>query len=143
MRLLLLLVVCFVPSVFPQKIDPEGKAIIYVYSNAFNTTLGRVRKPVYMDDREIADIRPERYFVAVVEPGKRAFHLRNKKFGGVVLDVKAGQSYYLRINWKSGFTVSLAGIESVPAENGEFDINQLKPVDKGNIKDTSIVTLSL
>src|SRR5687768_5788515 len=95
---ILLLVLCLSPAVFAQNIDTEGKAIVYVYSNAFNTTNGRVQKPVFMDDKEIADIRPERYFIAVIAPGKRSFHLRNKKFGGVVLDVKAGETHYLRVN---------------------------------------------
>ena len=112
----------------------KKKAIVYVYSYSTTTTLGQIRKPVFLDDKEIADIRPERYFIALIAPGKHSLHLKNKKFGGVEKEFEAGQTYYIRIDWRNnGMSVVPAGFVIVPADNGIFDLKQLKPVDKGNI----------
>lgn len=121
----------------------SDRAIVYFYSYSTVTTLGQVRKPVYLDDDEICDIRPEHYFIAVIAPGKHAFHLKNKKFGGIEKEFAAGETYYLRMEWKAGGKLTPAGISLVAPDSGAFDIKQLRPVDKKNIKDESIVFLSL
>ena len=115
-----------------------------MYSYATTTTVGQIKKPVFLDTKEIADIRPEKFFIAVVPPGKHVFHLKNKKFGGIEKELLAGATYYIRIDWRNnGLMIVPAGLISMPEENGQFDVKQLKPVDKSNIKDPSIVTTSL
>lgn len=122
----------------------DGKAIVYVYSYSATTTLGQIRKPVYLNGKEIADIRPEHYFIALIEPGKHTLHLKNKKFGGVERDFVAGETYYLRIDWGSnGFAIVPRGFAFVGSDNGIFDVKQLAPIDKGNIKNPEIVVLEL
>lgn len=135
MKTLLLLVLLVAPA-FGQK------AVVYVYTYSATTTIGQVRKPVFLDGKEIADIRPEKYFIALIEPGRHVFHLKNKKLGGIEKEFEAGQTYYLRLDWRSGSKLSPQGFVSVGAENGAYDVKQLKPVDKKNIKDASIVVLS-
>jgi hypothetical protein len=120
-----------------------GKAIVYVYTYSASTTIGTVRKPVFLDDKEIADIRPEKFFIALIEPGKHTFSLKNKKLGGIEKEFEAGKTYYLRVDWRSGAKLSPQGFVSVNEENGAYDVRQLKPIDKKNIKDPNIAVLSL
>lgn len=121
----------------------DGQAIVYFYSYATTTTLGRVKKPVFLDDAEIAQIRPERFFIALVEPGKHTFRLKNKKFGGIEMDFEAGKTYYIRINWESEGKLKPAGIVLMPPESGAYDIKQLRPVGRENIKDQSRIFLKI
>lgn len=121
----------------------DTKATIYVYALTASSTIGTVKKSVYLDGKEIAQIRPERFFIAAVEAGRHTMHFQNKKFGGVEMDFQAGTVYYLRIGWKVGLSIKPNGITVMPAESGAFEIKQLKTVDKGQVKDTDIVRLSL
>jgi len=121
----------------------SGKAIVYFYSLAATTTIGRVKKPVFVDDIEIADIRPEKYFIVLLDPGKHTFRMRNKKLGGIEMDFEADKTYYIRVNWATGNIVKPVGISKVEPEAGAYDIKQLVPVDKNNIKAKSVVFTEL
>lgn len=128
----------------PQPVpDPDATAIVYFYSLATTVTLGQVKKPVFLDDKEIAFIRPERYFIVVLDAGKHNFRLKNKKFGGIEMNFEAGKTYYIRINWESEGTLRPSGISKIAEESGAFDIKQLRPVDEGNIKDKTQVFTKL
>lgn len=141
--LILTMLLLLAATTFGQQ-SRNDKAIVYVYSYSTTTTIGQIRKPVFLDGKEIADIRPERFFIALVEPGKHIFHLKNKKFGGIEKDFQAGTTYYIRIDWRNnGLAIVPGGFLTMPAENGAFDIKQLRPIDKGNVKDSAVVKLSL
>lgn len=142
MKFLLLasLLLIFPAFAFAQS-KTEGKAIVYVYSNKTTTTFGMVKKPVFMDDMELADVRPAHYFIVLVDPGKHSFHLKKKKFGGVEMDFEAGKTYYLRLEWRNHTMIGNFGI--VAPENAAFDLKQMKPVDQNNIKNTKLVVLTL
>ena len=141
--LVLLSIVLFSISAVAQTRDHADKAIVYVYSYAAGVTLGRVKKPVYVGETELADIRPAKYFIVLLDPGKHAFHLRNKKFGGIEQEFKAGEIYYVRVVWSMDAALKPGGFVLMTRENGEYDIKQLKPIDKGNIRDKSMVITAL
>lgn len=124
---------------FAQTSDrSQNKAVVYFYSLKTIKTLGQVKKPVFLDDVEIAEVRPERYFVVVLAPGKHNFRLRDRKFGGIEMDFEAGKTYYLKMGWQADSMLKPSGISRVEPESGAFDIKQLKPVDAKNIKDKSV-----
>lgn len=125
------------------KPENEGKAIVYFYSLATIRTIGQVKKPVFLDDKEIAEIRPERYFIALLDPGKHSFRLKNKKFGGIEMDFEAGKTYYIRIGWTSDGILKPTGISLIPVESGAYDIKHLRPVDAKNIKNREIAFTEL
>lgn len=147
MKNLILILVCalFAGTVYAQTqpAKTEKPAIVYFYSLATTTTLGRVKKPVFLDDREIAEIRPARYFIVLLDAGKHSFRLRNKKFGGIEMDFEAGKTYFLRMDWETDGKLTPKGISKVEPESGAYDIKQLRPVGKENIKDKKIVFLEL
>jgi hypothetical protein len=118
------------------------KATVYVYSYRHVRTLGRVAPPVYLDGKVLAKLDGARFFVVRLEPGTHSFHLKDKKRGGIELDFKAGETYYVRMDMREGTTVGPAGLTLVPKENAEFDLKQMKPADKGDIKDKERVSTS-
>lgn len=128
----------------PRRQDtiPADKATVYVYSYRHVRTLGRVAPPVYLDGKVLAKLDGARFFVVRLEPGTHSFHLKDKKRGGIELDFKAGETYYVRMDMREGTTVGPAGLTLVPKENAEFDLKQMKPADKGDIKDKERVSTS-
>lgn len=116
----------------------SGKAVVYFYSLKTIKTLGQVKKPIFLDDSEIADIRPERFFIVLLEPGKHNFRLKDKKFGGIEMEFEAGKTYYIKMGWQADAMLKPSGISLSPLESGAFDIKQLKPVDRKNIKNKTI-----
>jgi hypothetical protein len=127
----------------PPPSDLSSKAVVYFYSLSAGPTLGRVKKAVYLDDKPIAEIRPERFFIVLVEPGRHSFHLKNKKLGGVEMEFEAGKTYYLRMKWESDGILRPAGVERVEEDNGRFDVKNLKPVGKKNVINRNLVFLEL
>ncbi len=124
--------------------NPKDKATVYIYSLATHSTLGRIKPPVFVDAKEIAQIRPNRFFVVYLEPGNHEIHFKkSKKRGGIEMDFKAGETYYLRVSWKAEGTVRAQGFDIVSLESARYDLKQLKPIDDDNIKDKSRVVAKL
>lgn len=118
---------------------PNDKAIVYVYSYKHIKTLGRVAPPVYLDDKVLAKLDGERYFIVLVSPGTHKFNLKDKKRGGIEAEFLAGETYYIRMNMREGVTVGPSGLVLMPKENGTFDIKEMKPIKKDDIKAPDIV----
>lgn len=125
-----------------QDATTADKATVYVYSYRHVRTLGRVAPPVYLDGKVLAKLDGARFFVVRLEPGTHSFHLKDKKRGGIELDFKSGEMYYVRMDMREGMTVGPAGLTLVPKENAEFDPKQMKPADKDDIKDKERVSTS-
>jgi len=125
-----------------QDAPPADKATVYVYSYRHVRTLGRVAPPVYLDGKVLAKLDGARFFVIRLEPGTHSLHLKDKKRGGIELDFKSWETYYVRMDMREGTTVGPAGLTLVPKENAEFDLKQMKPAGKGDIKDRERVSTS-
>ncbi len=142
-RLILFVAALFMicSTVRPHKaaLAQSDKATVYIYKGWHVATLWRAAFSVFCNDKEIARLDRGIYLVAKLSPGKYEFHTKNKKAGGVTLDVKAGSVYYLRMDTESGTQVTNARLSIVPAEQAEYDLKQMKPIDDNDIKDRSIV----
>jgi hypothetical protein len=124
--------------------EPErDSAIVYVSSYRHVKTLGRVAPTVYVDGKPLANLDGTRFFIVRLEPGTHAFHLKDKKRGGIEKDFRSGEVYYVRMDMREGATVGASGLVLMSRENGEFDLRQMKPVSEGDIKDPKRVTTSL
>ena len=132
------------PSQTAQQPSKSELATVYVYSLAARKTRGRITPSVYVDGVESAEIRPNHYFVARLEPGTRVIHFKKtKKRGGVELNLEAGKTYYLRVNWKSGGSLRPEGFDVVQVETARYDLKQVKPIDADNIKDPARISTLL
>jgi hypothetical protein len=126
-----------------EKIDLSEKAIVYVYATTATATLGRVRPTVYFNGVKLAQIRPEHYFIAIIEPGEQTFHFKSKKLGGIKMEFESSNIYYLKVDFGDGALVKPKGIEEVSEKSAKFVIKNLKTVSKTNIKNPKLAFLEL
>lgn len=113
----------------------ENKVTVYVYKTQHQRTLGRVAPRVYCDEQLLAKLDGGRYFIVKLEPGTHSFRSKNKKDGGVEIELKLGKDYFLRMETRSGVQVNAPRISVVPNEEGRYDVKQMKYVNDDDIKD--------
>jgi len=81
-----------------------------------------------------------RYFVVTLAPGRHVFR-SNDKQSGIDVDLKSGQKYYIRVELATGFWKGHGRVISVEPDQGSYEIQKLKPLDKDKVKDAQLVTL--
>jgi hypothetical protein len=131
--LFLLLVSSFVPA------SGQERAVVYVWKTWHVNTLRRITFEVYLDTKPIAKLDRNRYFVALVTPGKHVFSTKTLSANGVELDLKAGRSYYLRMDTTNGVTVGHPVLSHVSEEEGQAAIKQAQRINASDVLDSSVV----
>jgi hypothetical protein len=139
MKLILTLFLTLFIACSTATAQTPDRATVYIYKTWHTATLWRAAFAVYLDDKMIARLDRGIYLVASLPAGKHDFSTKNKKAGGITLDLKAGETYYLRLDTDSGTQVTNPRLSLVPLEQSRFDLKQMKPIDKKDIKDASIV----
>jgi hypothetical protein len=124
-----------------QQTTEQERVTVYVYKTPHQRTLGRVAPPVYCDEQLLAKLDGGRYFIVKLEPGTHSFRSKNKKDGGVEIELKVGQEYFLRMETRTGVQVNAPRISVVPNEEGRYDVKQMKYVNDDDIKDRSRVVI--
>src|SRR5919204_2688227 len=101
-------------SAAPSTGTNSAKATVYVYR--YKQFVGAALAPsVYCDDVELARMENGRYFMATLEPGKHTFR-SNDPQSGVVLEMKAGEQYYMRVEIATGFMKGHGRLVLMPRE---------------------------
>lgn len=117
----------------------HSPATVYVYR--YKEFSGKALSPsVYCDGTELARIENGRYFVVTLAPGKHVFR-SNDKQSGIDVDLKSGEKYYVRVELAAGFWKGHGRVVSVTPDQGSYEIQKLKPLDKDKVKDAQLVTL--
>jgi hypothetical protein len=124
-----------------ERVNEALTVTVYVYKAPHQRTLGRVAPPVYCDEQLLAKLDGGRYFIVKLEPGTHTFRSKNKKDGGVEIELKLGQEYYLRMETRTGVQVNAPRISVVPSEEGRYDVKQMKYIKEGDIKDRAKVVI--
>ena len=138
-----LILLCLQIAAIAQDSSKSNSSIVYVYSYRHVKTLGRVAPTVFVDGKALAKLDGTRFFIVRLESGSHAFHLKDKKRGGIEMEFRPGETYYIRMDMREGATVGASGLVLMSRENAEFDLRQMKPVDDGDIKDKQRVLTSL
>jgi hypothetical protein len=120
----------------------QDKAVVYVWKTWHVNTLRRITFDVYLDAKPIAKLDRNRYFVALVTPGRHVFSTKTLSASAVELDLKAGNSYYLRMDTTNGLTVGHPVLSHVSEEEGQTAIKQAQPIDPTDVIDHSVVFVS-
>lgn len=116
-----------------------SQATVYVYR--YKQYVGKALSPsVYCDGTELARMQNGRYFVVTLAPGKHSFR-SNDTQSGIDVDLKPGEKYYIRVELSTGFWKGHGRVLSVAPEQGSYEIEKLKPLDKDKVKDAQLVTL--
>jgi hypothetical protein len=117
------------------------KATVYVYRNSGGSGPPPNSPSAYCDEHELARMQHGRYFGVPLDAGKHSF--RSTDGTSVVdIDVKAGQTYYIR-----GDVVPVGGkprghIALVSPEEGVREAHKLKPLGTGMVKDPNRVVIA-
>ena len=127
--------------------EPASKAsddaVVYVYATKhIKGILGRVTASVLLDDKLIAKLDSKRYFVIHLAPGHHTFSGTTKTMGGVDVNFEVGKTYYLKMGWEYDTKAGPAssGITLAPPESALFDLKQLKPIERRDIRDPRVKT---
>ncbi len=126
----------------------DSKATVYIYHSSpktggilFERLSGVLSSvPVYTDEVQLATLESESFFVVKLDPGKHTFRTNDQK-SIIEIDLKSGQTYYLRFEYKMGFTKPSERLALVNSERGGREIKDLKlrPLAAKSIKDSSRV----
>ena len=149
MRKLLLLLLAILPALAvaqdskPQQPTTSAQtATVYVYR--YKQFVGSALSPsVYCDEAELARADNGRYFTATIEPGKHSFH-SNDRQSGIDLDLKAGESYFIRVDIAAGMMKGHGRLTLMSAEQGSYELrsDKLKPLDGSKVKDQARVSVA-
>lgn len=125
-------------SVFGQDTGrPDSSAKVYVYR--YKAFEGKALRPsIYVDDKDIARLQSGRGVVLVIPAGKHLLR-SNDKQSQIEIELKAGASYYVRVDIASGFFKGHGRLTLLQPEQGAGEFKTVKPVDKDMIKDKSLV----
>lgn len=116
-----------------QSTPPSDKALVYVYR--YKQFTGSALKPsIYCDEKDVVRVQNGRYVALALTPGKHNFR-SNDKQAQIELDLKAGQTYYVRIDLATGMWKGHGRLTLVQPEQGKGELAQMKPADAGMIKD--------
>src|SRR5258708_15985753 len=83
-----------------------------------------------------------RYFEVRIDPGKHTFH-SNDPQAGVALDLKAGQSYFIRVEIATGMMKGHGRLILMSPEQGGYELksSKLKPLDASEVVDKARVSV--
>jgi hypothetical protein len=136
------------PPSAPVSTEPSGpasadgsKATVYVFRHK-NFSSRNMQPSVYVDGEEVARMDDGKYFAIRLTPGKHSVEV-NKGHSGAQIDMKAGEEYYFRIDYTTGFLKSRSKIDFLQKEQGALEIKKMKPLEDKWIKDrTRVVAAS-
>jgi len=114
-----------------------SKVIVNVYR--YNQWTGSaLEPPILVDDVKLAQMDNGAWFKVKLDAGKHTFQ-SNDKQAGIMLDLKTGEEYYIRLEIAEGVWKGKGRLVLVPKEQGAFEIQKLKPLKKDKIIDSSKV----
>ncbi len=122
----------------PEKKD-SNSATIYIYR--YKQYAGSALEPsVYCDEAELARMDNGRYFLVKLPPGKHTFR-SNDKQSGIELELKEGETYYIRVEVVAGFMKGHGRLVLTQKEQGAYEIKKLQPLGADKIKDKAKVVI--
>ncbi|OFV94216.1 MAG: hypothetical protein A3H28_08435 [Acidobacteria bacterium RIFCSPLOWO2_02_FULL_61_28] len=115
----------------------DQKAAIYVYRyKQFN---GSALEPsIFVDDHEVARMDNGRYFILQL-PGETHTFRSNDKQSGIEVDLKPGETYFLRVEIAAGFFKGHGRLVHMMSDQGQFEIKKLQYLGSDKIKDKKLV----
>ena len=119
----------------------QAQARVYVYR--YKQFVGGALEPsVYCDEVQLARMDNGRYFEERIDPGKHTFH-SNDPQAGVALDLKAGQSYFIRVEIATGLMKGHGRLTLMSPEQGSYELksSKLKPLDPSKVVDKARVSV--
>jgi len=118
----------------------DDKAVVYVYRNRNSSGPPPNSPSVFCDQQELARMQNGRYFSIRLDAGKHSFRSTEGQ-SMADLDVKAGQTYYIRGEVVPVRLKPRGRLTLMSSEQGASEVRMLKPIDSGMVKDNVRVLL--
>jgi hypothetical protein len=115
----------------PRPSGDKARVVFYRYKQYAGSG---IRPSIFCNEKDVARIQNGRYVALELSAGKYAFR-SNDKQSEIDLDLKAGQDYYIRLDIAVGMWKGHGRLTLVMPEQGLGEAKQMKPADKGMIKD--------
>jgi hypothetical protein len=109
----------------------QAKAVAHFYRERASPGAW-VKWSIYADDVKIADLVNGRYFAAEIGPGMHVFRC-GRKPESIQVRTDAGSEYYFRAELIIGFRRNGLRIVQVTKDQGEADVQRLRPLDPQHI----------
>jgi hypothetical protein len=113
----------------------ESKSTVYVYR--YKQFVGAALAPsVYCDEAQLARMDNGRYFLVTLDPGKHTFR-SNDPQSGIVLDMKPGEQYFIRVEIATGFMKGHGRLVLMSREQASYELvsTKLKPLEADKVAD--------
>ena len=108
----------------PDTQAPADRADVYVYRIS---AMGAAIAPtVYANQVPLLGLPPSGYFVYRALPGELTLEQRTEATSFVTLDIKAGETYYVKGSVRMGFSLGHAHLVIVAKEDGEREVRECK-----------------
>lgn len=120
----------------------ETMAKVIVYRKQ-NSGAFAVKPSVYCDEEQLARLDNGYYFTVKIKPGKHTLR-SNNKHSGILLEVKSGETYYVRMDMgvNGNWSLKASGEMSlIPAEQALYEVKRLKPIKADHVKNKTMVSL--
>jgi hypothetical protein len=111
-------------SAVAQDQKPSSAATICIYRpHRFEGYA--LKPPVYADQVELNSLHNGESVQVIVSPGQHRLN-SNDKSTGIDLDAKAGQTYYMRVDIKTGAWKGHGAITLIDSQEGKYEFSQQK-----------------
>lgn len=111
---------------FPPATVAPGQAVIYVYRPSPSYFGSALAIEVKCDGKRIGAVQKTGYISTVVAPGIHRVSAKTEIESEVIVDAKAGQSYFIEMDVHFGAWVGRPQLTPVPEETGQLAIQQTK-----------------
>ena len=118
-----------------QKVDniQDGKAVVYIYRPS-SLVGGGVSYNVKVGETVITTLYNGGYYPYLVEPGETEFWAQTESKSSVTLDIKPGQTYYIKGTVGVGFIVGRPRLIVVSSDVGEREIAECKLIPEAKLE---------
>jgi hypothetical protein len=126
--------------------EPPKPATVYFYRAPYHKTFVRIAPPVYVQKEgdakrvKLASLPDGRFFGVSLESGKYSFTSDSKNDYPAVLEVRAGEIYYVRMEMRIGAMMARGYLVPVDKEQGTNAVKQAKAIEARDVKDSTQVT---
>jgi len=117
------------PRYEPAAQAPAGKALVYIYRPGKFMGGGvvfDVHAGSKADNRAIVELQSGGYFPYYADPGELELWAKTESTSSVTVDVKAGDTAYVRGSVGVGFFVGRPSLEMVDRSTGEREVQECK-----------------
>jgi hypothetical protein len=107
--------------------------VVYRSREYFGAAL---RPTVVLDGKDLVNIGNGKVFVAPLSPGHYTFEMDDKK-SGTSVNLKAGETVYLKIDIVPGFWKGGGKMTQVAPQQGNYEATRLDPIETKEIENAA------